>query len=80
MYKKLLLVFLSIIAINAAQAQTEKGNQSLGLNFGLSTNNLTPENLIPTPTITTPRLQGSKKTIVFLPVTVILLQINWMLA
>ena len=39
MYKKLLLVFLSIIAINAAQAQTEKDNQSLGLNFGLSTNN-----------------------------------------
>jgi hypothetical protein len=40
MYKKLILVFVSIFAINAAQAQTEKGNQSLGLNFGLSTNNL----------------------------------------
>jgi hypothetical protein len=45
MYKKLLLVFVSIIAINAAQAQTEKGNQSLGLNFGLSTNNFNTRTL-----------------------------------
>jgi hypothetical protein len=37
MYKKLLLVFVSIITINAAKAQTEKGNQSLGLSFGFST-------------------------------------------
>jgi hypothetical protein len=45
MYKKLLLVFLSIIAINAAKAQTEKGNQSLGLNFGLYTNNFNTRDL-----------------------------------
>ncbi|MFA6087283.1 autotransporter outer membrane beta-barrel domain-containing protein [Mucilaginibacter sp.] len=40
MYKKLLLVFVSIITINAAKAQTEKGNQSVGLSFGLSTTDL----------------------------------------
>jgi hypothetical protein len=37
MYKKLLLVFVSIIAIQTAKAQTEKGAQSLGLSFGVST-------------------------------------------
>jgi hypothetical protein len=39
MYKKLLLVLLSIITIQAAKAQTEKGSQSLGLSFGVSTTN-----------------------------------------
>src|SRR3954463_16713442 len=37
MYKKLLLVFVSIIAIQTANAQTEKGSQSLGLQFGIGT-------------------------------------------
>jgi hypothetical protein len=37
MYKKLFLVFVSIIAIQTAKAQTEKGTQSLGLSFGLRT-------------------------------------------
>ncbi|MDN5288681.1 MAG: hypothetical protein JWR38_4955 [Mucilaginibacter sp.] len=37
MYKKLLLIVLSIITIQAAKAQTEKGSQSLGLGFGVST-------------------------------------------
>jgi hypothetical protein len=39
MYKKLLLVLLSIITIQAAKAQTEKGSQNLGLTFGVSTIN-----------------------------------------
>jgi hypothetical protein len=37
MYKKLLLAFVSIIAIQTAKAQTEKGSQMLGANFGFST-------------------------------------------
>jgi hypothetical protein len=37
MYKKLLLVFVSIIAIQTAKAQTEKGSQMLGASFGVST-------------------------------------------
>jgi hypothetical protein len=37
MYKKILLVFVSIIAIQTAKAQTEKGSQSLGLRFGVGT-------------------------------------------
>lgn len=39
MYKKLLLVVLSVIALQTAKAQTEKGSQSLGLSFGVSTQN-----------------------------------------
>lgn len=39
MYKKLLLVLLSIITIQTAKAQTEKGSQNLGLTFGVSTTN-----------------------------------------
>jgi hypothetical protein len=37
MYKKLLLAFVSIIAIQTAKAQTEKGSQMLGVSFGVST-------------------------------------------
>jgi long-subunit fatty acid transport protein len=37
MYKKLLLAFVSIIAIQTAKAQTEKGSQMLGASFGFST-------------------------------------------
>ena len=37
MYKKLLLAFVSIIAIQTAKAQTEKGSQMLGASFGVST-------------------------------------------
>ncbi|MES2061704.1 MAG: autotransporter outer membrane beta-barrel domain-containing protein [Bacteroidota bacterium] len=37
MYKKLLLAFVSIIAIQSAKAQTEKGSQMLGVSFGVST-------------------------------------------
>nr|WP_067057534.1 hypothetical protein [Mucilaginibacter sp. L294] len=37
MYKKLLLAFVSIIAIQSAKAQTEKGSQMLGASFGVST-------------------------------------------
>jgi hypothetical protein len=37
MYKKLLLAFVSIITIQTAKAQTEKGSQMLGANFGAST-------------------------------------------
>jgi len=37
MYKKLLLAFVSIIAIQTAKAQTEKGSQMLGASFGLTT-------------------------------------------
>jgi hypothetical protein len=41
MYKKLLLVLLSIITIQAAKAQTEKGSQNLGATFGVSTTSST---------------------------------------
>jgi hypothetical protein len=34
MYKKLLLAFVSIIAIQTVKAQTEKGSQMLGLALG----------------------------------------------
>jgi hypothetical protein len=37
MYKKLLLAFVSIIAIQTVKAQTEKGSQMLGVSFGVST-------------------------------------------
>ena len=37
MYKKLLLVAISIITIQTAKAQTEKGSQNLGATFGVST-------------------------------------------
>ncbi|MES2267954.1 MAG: hypothetical protein V4520_14430 [Bacteroidota bacterium] len=37
MYKKLLLVFVSVIAIQTAKAQTQKGSQMLGASFGFST-------------------------------------------
>ncbi|NOW94806.1 hypothetical protein [Mucilaginibacter sp. SG564] len=37
MYKKLLLVVLSVIALQSAKAQTEKGNQSIGLSFSVDT-------------------------------------------
>jgi hypothetical protein len=37
MYKKLLLAFVSIIAIQTAKAQTEKGSQMLGVSFGVNT-------------------------------------------
>jgi len=37
MYKKLLLAFVSIIAIQTAKAQTEKGSQMLGASFIIST-------------------------------------------
>jgi hypothetical protein len=37
MYKKLLLVAVSIITIQTAKAQTEKGSQNLGLGFNVST-------------------------------------------
>jgi hypothetical protein len=37
MYKKLLLAFVSIIALQTAKAQTEKGSQMLGASFGIST-------------------------------------------
>jgi len=39
MYKKLLLVVLSVITLQAAKAQTEKGNQLLGATFGVSFTN-----------------------------------------
>ena len=39
MYKKLLLVVLSVIALQTAKAQTEKGNQLLGASFGVSFTN-----------------------------------------
>ncbi|WP_419700461.1 hypothetical protein [Mucilaginibacter sp. NFX135] len=39
MYKKLLLVVLSVITLQAAKAQTEKGNQQLGATFGISVTN-----------------------------------------
>ena len=39
MYKKLLLVVLSVIALQSVKAQTEKGSQNLGLSFGVSTQN-----------------------------------------
>lgn len=37
MYKKLLLAFVSIIAIQTVKAQTEKGSQMLGVSFGVNT-------------------------------------------
>ncbi|MET3977706.1 hypothetical protein ABIB62_000274 [Mucilaginibacter sp. UYP25] len=37
MYKKLLLVCVSVIAIQTAKAQTQKGSQMLGASFGVST-------------------------------------------
>jgi hypothetical protein len=61
MYKNLLLVFVSIIAINAAQAQTEKGNQSLGLNFGLSTNNFNTRTLNYNTNNYDPQVTGKQK-------------------
>ncbi|WP_183562250.1 hypothetical protein [Mucilaginibacter sp. SP1R1] len=39
MYKKLVLVLLSVITLQAAKAQTEKGNQTLGASFGVSVTN-----------------------------------------
>jgi hypothetical protein len=39
MYKKLLLVVLSVVALQSVKAQTEKGNQNLGLSFSVSTQN-----------------------------------------
>jgi len=39
MYKKLLLVVLSCIALQTVKAQTEKGSQSLGLGFSVATSN-----------------------------------------
>lgn len=39
MYKKLLLIILSVITLQAAKAQTEKGSQNLGATFGVSVNN-----------------------------------------
>ncbi|WPU94236.1 hypothetical protein SNE25_01690 [Mucilaginibacter sabulilitoris] len=39
MYKKILLVILSVITLQAAKAQTEKGSQNLGVTFGVSTAN-----------------------------------------
>lgn len=46
MYKKLLLVAVSVITIQAAKAQTEKGSQSLGVTFGISTGSTKQNNLI----------------------------------
>jgi hypothetical protein len=37
MYKKIFLVFVSIVAIQTVKAQTEKGSQMLGVSFGFST-------------------------------------------
>ena len=37
MYKKLFLVFVSIISLQTVKAQTEKGSQMLGVSFGVST-------------------------------------------
>ncbi|MDB5128795.1 autotransporter outer membrane beta-barrel domain-containing protein [Mucilaginibacter sp.] len=48
MYKKLLLVFVSIIAIQTAKAQTEKGSQMLGAGFGFSTSKYNYANFDPT--------------------------------
>lgn len=39
MYKKLLLVVLSVITLQTVKAQTEKGSQNLGFSFGISTQN-----------------------------------------
>ncbi|MBB6108507.1 autotransporter domain-containing protein [Mucilaginibacter lappiensis] len=39
MFKKLLLVVLSVIALQTVKAQTEKGNQLLGATFGVSFTN-----------------------------------------
>lgn len=46
MYKKLLLIILSAITIQAAKAQTEKGTQNLGATFVVSTANTKLNNLL----------------------------------
>jgi hypothetical protein len=45
MYKKLILVVLSGIALQTAKAQTAKGTQNLGLNVGFNSNKSTTQNL-----------------------------------
>jgi hypothetical protein len=47
MYKKLILIVLSVITIHAAKAQTEKGSQSLGATFGVSVTNANTQNISP---------------------------------
>jgi long-subunit fatty acid transport protein len=44
MYKKLILIVLSVITIHAAKAQTEKGSQNLGASFGVSVTNSNTRN------------------------------------
>lgn len=67
MYKKLLLVFVSIIAINAAQAQTEKGNQSVGLSFGLSTADSKTRDFNYTTNDYDPQVNGKRKSYTISP-------------
>jgi hypothetical protein len=47
MYKKLLLAFVSIIALQTAKAQTEKGSQMLGASFGVTTSKTNYSNFDP---------------------------------
>ena len=46
MYKKLLLVVLSVITLQTVKAQTEKGSQNLGVTFGISTGSTKQNSLI----------------------------------
>ena len=46
MYKKTLLVVLSVITLQAAKAQTEKGNQQLGATLGFSTSTSNSQNYL----------------------------------
>lgn len=47
MYKKLILILLSVVTIHAAKAQTEKGSQSLGATFGASITNSNTQSINP---------------------------------